>query len=73
MRGSEFIFDSVQLMNYKCHRVNFRRAGSYIDSPSWTKKKKATRNLKNKDVKCFPYGVTVVLNHGEIESSPEIV
>ena len=33
VRGSEFIFDSVQLMHYKCQRVNFRRCCSYIDSP----------------------------------------
>ena len=25
MEGSDFIFDSVQLMYYKCHKVNFRR------------------------------------------------
>ena len=42
MRGSDFIFDSVQLMYYKCHKVNFRRGDSYIDSPDWIKKKKAT-------------------------------
>ena len=46
MRGSDFIFDSVQLMYYKCHKVNFRRGGSYIDSPDWIKKKKATINPK---------------------------
>ena len=33
MRRSDFIFYSVQLMYCKCHKVNFRRAGSYIDSP----------------------------------------
>ena len=33
MKGSGFIFDSVQLMYYKCHNVNFKRNGSYIDSP----------------------------------------
>ena len=27
MVGSEFIFYSVQLMYYKCHKVNFRRGG----------------------------------------------
>ena len=27
MVGSEFIFDSVQLMYYKCCKVNFRRGG----------------------------------------------
>ena len=31
MRGSDFIFDSVQLMYYKCHKVSFKRGGSLID------------------------------------------
>ena len=55
MRGSDFIFDSVQLMYYKCHIVNFIHGGSYIDSPDWIKKKKATINLKNTDEKCFQF------------------
>ena len=33
MRGRDFIFNSVQLMYCKCHKVTFRRGGSYIDSP----------------------------------------
>ena len=33
MRAKDFIFDSVQLMYYKCHKVNFSRDGSYIDFP----------------------------------------
>ena len=33
MKGSGFIFDSVQLMYYKCDKRNFKRSGSYIDSP----------------------------------------
>ena len=53
MRGSNFIFDSVQLMYYKCHKVNFKRGGSYIGSSDWIKKKKETINLKNTDNKCF--------------------
>ena len=40
MKGNDFIFDSVQLMYYKCHKVNFKRGDSYIDSPDWIKKKK---------------------------------
>ena len=40
MRGSDFIFDSVQPMYYKCHKVNYKRGGSYIDSPNWIKNKK---------------------------------
>ena len=34
MTGSHFIFDSVQLKNCKCYKVNFRRGGSYIDPPN---------------------------------------
>ena len=30
---SDFIFDSVQLLYYKCHKVNIKREGSYIKSP----------------------------------------
>ena len=52
MRGSDFIFDSVQLMYYKCHK-KFRRVVSYIDSSDWIKNKKASINPKNKDDKCF--------------------
>ena len=45
IRGSDFIFDSVQLMYYKCHRVHFKHGVSYIDSPDWIKKKKS--NIKS--------------------------
>ena len=41
MRASDFTFDSVQLMYYKCNKVNFRRDFSYIDFPDRIKKKKS--------------------------------
>ena len=59
MRASGFIFDSLQLIYCKCHEVNFRRNGSYIDSPDWIKKKNVTTNPKNTDDKCFQYAATV--------------
>ena len=46
MRGNNFIFDSVQLMYYRCHKVNFRRGGSYIDSSDWIKKEKSNNKSK---------------------------
>ena len=46
-RGSNFIFDSVQLLHYKCCKINFKLGGSYIDSPDWIKKKKTIINSKN--------------------------
>ena len=58
-------------MYHKCHKVNFRRDGSYIDSPDWIKKKKAKINPENKNDKCFQYTVTVALSHGEIKYNPE--
>ena len=73
MKGSDFIFDSVQLLYYKCDIVNFKLGGSYIDSPDWIKKKKAAINPKNKDNKCFQYAATVVLNYEEIKWNPERV
>ena len=51
MRGSDFILDSVQLLHYKCHKINFKRGDSYIDFPDCIKKKKATINKKNRDDK----------------------
>ena len=73
MKESGFNFDSVQLMYCKCHKVDFIRGGSYIDSPDWIKKKKATINKKKTDGKCFQYAATAALNFGEIESHPERV
>ena len=38
MIGSDFTFDSNQLMYYERRKVNFRRGGSYIRSPNSIKK-----------------------------------
>ena len=67
---SEFLFNSVRLLYYKCHQVNINRGGSYIDSTDWIKK--ATINpINKKDNKCFQYAVTVALNHEEIKKDPQ--
>ena len=44
MKGREFVFDSVDLLHYKCHRINLNRGESYIDSLKWLKNKKITIN-----------------------------
>ena len=31
MDDSEFVFDYVQLLYYKCHKINSNRGGSYAD------------------------------------------
>ena len=53
MRGSEFVFDSVDSLYYKLHKTTLNSGGSYIDSPKWLKNKKITINPKNNDDKCF--------------------
>ena len=65
-RGSDFVFDSVQVLYYNCHKVNFKRGGSYIDSPDWIKNIKATINPKHEDDKYFQYAATVALKYEEI-------
>ena len=34
MKGSDFIFDCVHWLHYKCHKIDFKQGGSYIDSPN---------------------------------------
>ena len=72
MKGSEFVFEYVHSLYYKCHKINLSRGRSYIDSPDWIKNKKATVNPTNKkDNKQFQYAITVVLNHKEIKKDPQ--
>ena len=48
MKGSEFIFDSVDLLYYHLQKTSLKRIGSSdIDSPKWLKNKKLTINPKN--------------------------
>ena len=69
--GSNFVFDSVDLLAAHTHKTNLKRGKSYIKSPEWILNKRATINPKNKDNKCFQYSITAALNHQNIENHPE--
>ena len=71
MRGSEFVFDGVDLLYYELHKISLNRGGSYIDSPEWLKNKKTTINPKNNDDKYFQYALTVALNYQHIKNNPK--
>ena len=71
MRGSEFEFDSVNLLYYDFNKINLNRGGSYIEPAKWIKNKKSTINPKNNDYKCFQYAVTIALNHDKINNNPQ--
>ena len=73
MKGSEFVFENVDLLYYKLHKISLNRGGSYIDSPDWIKNKKATINPQNKNNECFKYAITVALNHKKISNHSEKV
>ena len=40
MKGSDFVFNYVHLLYYKCHRIYLNRGGSDIGYPHWIKNKK---------------------------------
>ena len=71
LRGSDFVYDSIDAFYYNLNKVSLSIGGSYIDSPKWLKNKKATINPKNKDDKCFQYAVTVALNYDQTKDHPE--
>ena len=35
MKGSEFVYESIELMDYKLHKVSLRRGRSYLKFPEW--------------------------------------
>ena len=67
MKGSEFVFDSVDLLEYKLNKIGLNSGGSYVDSPKLLKNKKTIINPKNNDDKCFQYASTVALNDQNIK------
>ena len=61
MRGSEFVYDSVDSLYYNLNKVSLSRGGPYMDSPKWIKNLQATINPKMNDDTCFQYALTVAL------------
>ena len=58
IRASDFVFESVDLLDYKLHRVPFKRGGSYIKSPKWLLHKVATINPKDEnDDECLQWPI----------------
>ena len=67
IKASDFVFESVDLLDYKLHRVCLKRCGSYIKSPKWLLHKGATINPKNEnDDECLWWSIIFALNYNEI-------
>ena len=71
MKGSEFVFDSAGLLEYKLNKISLNRGGSYIDSPEWLKNKRATINPKNNEDNSFQYALTIAINYLTIKKDPQ--
>ena len=70
--GSNFVFESVDLLSYHIHKTGLNIGKSYMKSPEWVANKRATINPQNlSDNKCFQYSITVALHHQDIENHPE--
>ena len=72
MKGSSFIFERIDLLEYHLHKISLNRGSSYIKSPEWIKNKGVTINRRNtKNYMCFQYAITAALNHQNIDHHPE--
>ena len=68
LRGeSDFIFESVDLLDYHSHKKSLKRNKSYIKSPKWLENKRAATNPQNNDDNCSQYAITAVLNYNRIK------
>ena len=69
IKGSDFFFESVDLMDYKLHRVRLNRGGSCIKFPKWLENKKAAINPKNEnDDECLRWSIICVLNYNDFKT-----
>ena len=72
MKGSGYIFERADLLEYHLHKISLNRRSSYIDSSECLKNKRATINPKDtRNNKCMQYAITVALHHQEIERDPQ--
>ena len=67
IKGSHFVFERFDLLDYKLHRVRLKKGGSYIKSSKWLENKKATINPKNEnDDECLRWSIISALNYNDI-------
>ena len=72
MKGSSFIFEHIDLLQYHLHKISLNRGSSYIKCLEWIKNKGVTINPKNtKNHNCFQYAIIAALNDQNISHHPE--
>ena len=74
MKGSSYIFERVDLLEYHLHKISLNRGSSYLESPEWIKHKKVIINPQNtNDNKCFQYAIIAALSYQNIDNHSERV
>ena len=72
MKGSNYIFNPVNSLEYHFHKVSLKRGSSYIPQPDWLSHKKSTINPYNhSDNLCFLYAIVIALNYHNIDNNPQ--
>ena len=66
IKGSDFVFESVELVDYKRHRVLLRRGGSYVKCPKRLANKKTTSPKNKNDDDCLQWSTISALNYNQI-------
>ena len=72
IKGSDYISNHVNSLEYHFHKVSLGRGSSYIPSPNWLLHKKAKINPYNyADDRCFLYAIIIALNSQNIDHHHE--
>ena len=72
MRGSNYVFNHVKLLEYSLHKIPLSSGSSYIPTLQLIANKKCTINPKNtKDNRCYLYAIVTSLNYHKIPNHPE--
>ena len=68
LKGSNLVFDGIDLTLVQFIKIKLKRGGSYIPTLNWISVKKATINPKNtKDDFCFAYSIVASIHNNEID------
>ena len=68
MKGSSYVFERIDLLEYHLHKISLNRGSSYIDSPIWIKNKGVTINPDNN---CLQHAIITTLNYQNISHHSE--
>ena len=74
MRGSSYVFNYINLLEYHFHRISLNRSSLYMPTIPWVANRKYTFNPQNKKDKIwFVYAMVLALSYHKITNNPQIL